>query len=140
MSKLLLVLIPVWCQFFTILNIDQKTRTNVHCCRGIIQARPIPHFQEGENSCNKKSIPAKPSFPSSVFFLRFILMHSLSKFSNWWERMKWGKLLNLENSVKDAKLWHLPRFWKELKLIVKGKKIDSFFHTLSRTLFSLCYL
>lgn len=49
--------------------------------------------------------------------------------------MKGGTLLNIGNNVRDAKLWHFPQFWKELKLIIKGKKIDSFFHTLGRTLF-----
>lgn len=135
-SKPLLVLIPVWCQFFTILNIWQNNRTNVHYCSGIIQARTIPLCQEVEKSWSKKNIPGKPRFPSSIFFIRFILMYNLNKFSNWRDKIKEGTLLNIENSVKDANLQHFPPVCKELKLIVKGKKIDSFFHALTRTLFS----
>lgn len=125
--KLLLVLIPIWCNFFTILNIYVNNRTNLHYCNGIIQAGSIALFQETEkNSCSKKNIPVKPRFLSSIFFIRFILMHSLSKFSNRWDRVEGGTLLNTENSVKDAKFWHFFWFQKEFKLIVKGKKIDSF--------------
>lgn len=49
--------------------------------------------------------------------------------------MKGGTLLKVGNSVRDAKLWHFPQFWKELKLIIKGKKLTFFFGALGRTLF-----
>lgn len=44
-------------------------------------------------------------------------------------------LLYIGNSVRDAKLWHFPQFWKELKLIIKSKKLTLFPYTLWNTFF-----